>query len=931
MTLEQENNATIVLVEAPDANPPASGSITYINRPTPLTVLDQAEGEEGRIWYLVQNMCAGDTGYIPDYKVEEVTREEAEAAVYEITPSIKPYEPPTEATAEPEETPEPDPTPTPTAEPTPTPEPEPPQEMTVGDVYHYGRTNDRQVKFRKTPGGESMGNLEKGTVLWVLTNDGEWANVRVEMKSGETRDGYIMSRFIDLMGVNEEEAYRATLTDPEASPPPKDTPAPTETPEPEPTETPEPTDTPEPDPTEPAGPQQVEAYAIVTYDQADVRSNTDYNAALQTRLPIDTPVYVRQQMTDDEGTVWCDIVYGDNQYGFMLGNKLRMMTDGEVAAYLESLNTPTPSPEPTPSPIPTATPAPQELRIYARVLQNGTPLRGNPDSLAYLQTILDEGKVVYILQSQVAADGMTWYLVQYSGQWGFVRADLVRLMGEEETNEYLASLEAQMATPTPMPQVTPEPVGPNSTSAYAKLIKDAVNLRRTPSTSGTSLGRIAKNTLLLVTGEEFDGTYTWYQVDYNGQTGYVRNDMAQMLTIAELQAYLAEQTQATPAPNTGVSTTPNAGNNVSHVINGSPLQDLIPVDDSWTNNIISGMPSYATPTPNPNATPSAVPVANPASLISSFGTLTVNGVPAVTEDGEFEVYGKTAAYTAVKATVDVEVGAQSIGHAGIVAAAVAEGSETRKYTVGETVSDANGDYTMTVKLPQAGEYIVEFTSGTSYARYGVTYNAAAGAEPTPTAAPLPTVEPVAEKGGFGLMPILIGGLLIVVAAIVYGVYVYLRRREEEEEEEAEDEEEFLRERMSQQRIQRARQDDRPSAAPGANAAPRMPQNQAGQVPSYMRNAPAAPKAPTMPTAPKAPTAPAAPKAPTMPTAPKAPTAPVAPTAPKAPTMPAAPKASVAPTAPAESPYARPAAPAAPAEPMEQAPRRRRRPPVDPNA
>ena len=40
---------------------------------------------------------------------------------------------------------------------------------------------------------------------------------------------------------------------------------------------------------------------------------------------------------------------------------------------------------------------------------------------------------------------------------------------------------------------------------------------------------------MLVTGTEYDGTYTWYQVNYNGTDGYVRSDMCQMLTIAELQ------------------------------------------------------------------------------------------------------------------------------------------------------------------------------------------------------------------------------------------------------------------------------------------------------------------------------------------------------------------------------------------------------------
>ena len=57
---------------------------------------------------------------------------------------------------------------------------------------------------------------------------------------------------------------------------------------------------------------------------------------------------------------------------------------------------------------------------------------------------------------------MTWYLAQYNGQWGYVRADLVRVMGDAETKEYLAALEAAQATPTPMPQATPEPLGPDA-------------------------------------------------------------------------------------------------------------------------------------------------------------------------------------------------------------------------------------------------------------------------------------------------------------------------------------------------------------------------------------------------------------------------------------------------------------------------------------
>ena len=92
--MEQENNAAIVLVEAPDAAPPATGKVTLISKPTPLELTGSATGEGDTLWYLARNMCAGDSGYIPAYKVRLVSYEEAAAAVYEIE-QIPPYTPPT--------------------------------------------------------------------------------------------------------------------------------------------------------------------------------------------------------------------------------------------------------------------------------------------------------------------------------------------------------------------------------------------------------------------------------------------------------------------------------------------------------------------------------------------------------------------------------------------------------------------------------------------------------------------------------------------------------------------------------------------------------------------------------------------------------------------------------------------------------------------
>ena len=830
ITVQQET--TILLRDEPNGEIPTTGALKTINKPTPVRIDGQKNGEGEQVWYQIENLNNGDTGYVEAYNVRVVTEQEARDAVETPAPTVPPIETPT---------------PEPTEKPTPTPTPEPvPQELTEGDVYHYGYNTGRQVALRAEAkqSGKELTRMEAGTIIWVIRREGDWCQVRVNSK-----DGYMMAEFVKLMGVEEEAAYIATLDDPETRPEP--TPSPTPTPEPTEEPTPTPTATPEATPT------------------------------------------------------------------------------------------PEPTEEPTPTPTATAeataTPAPVQLSLYARILNDGTPLRGNPNNQAYLQNILNKEEVVYIFQSQFAEDGMTWYLVQYSGQWGFVRADLVRVMGEQETAEYLAALEAAQATPTPLPQATPEPLGPDATSAYAKLIKDAVNLRRTPSASGTSMGRIPVNTLLLVTGTEYDGTYTWYQVNYSGMDGYVRSDMCQMLTIAELQKYLAEAAQATPAPN-GATVTPNKNNNTTVTINGTPLQDLLPTDNSWSSGTGTGMPNYATTAPS--TTPTPEPVSNPATIINNNNftyinqvkvyNLTVNNIPAETKTGEFTAYGTAKAETWVTAyaTLNKQANATAtpttVGF-DLVRRAIAENSDRVK--VGQAQTDSDGNYTLPIKLPEPGEYILEVVGqDNSFISYSVTYDdGTLSATPEPTAQPMPTAEPVKEEGGLGILPFIIGGLLVVVAAAVYGVYVYRRKTEEAEEEEAdtdEDEEDELRaEQLERQRSRYAQPQT-----------PRAPQGPSGQVPSYMKNT-AAPqpnvRSTVNPYKPTEPTMPVAPTEPVMPTEPTAPVMPIAPTAPTMPTMPVAPNEPTAPVMPTE--------PTEPTEPMtgeaasEAAPRRRRRPPVDPNA
>ena len=804
---EEEDGIAIVLRTEPAGSIPNSGAVPTITAQTPVVVNAQASDDAGKLWYLVTVLGDTKTGYIEAEKLNFVSREEAEAAVRtaEATP-IPVVETPT---AVPTATPEPTAEPTPT--PTPTPEPEEPQALTEGSVYHYGKTTAKGVNVRKNPkqSADTRGRLDEGSIIWVkemLGADPEKAWCAVRTDKG---DGYMQAKYIQLMGENEEQRYRATLDDPEVAPEPTAAPTPTPliellTPEPSAEVTAEPTETPTPEPT-------------VT-------------------------------------------------------------------------------PEPTATPLATATPAPVELNVYARVLNNGTPLRGNQDPNAYLQSILPEETVLFVLNSQVAADGMTWYLCQYGDQWGFVRADLVRIMGEQEKNDYLTALQEAQATSTPLALTTPQPYSLKSTSAYVLTNKSNVNLRKTP--SGTSLGRLASGTLLLVTDTVKDSSNVeWYEVNYNGKDGYVRSDMVEWLTIGELQDYLEEQ--AEKAVKAGATPTPNSKNNVSYTITGTQLQDLLPVDGSWSSNTGAALSVTPTPSPEPTASPSPTPVppANPARLISTNGNLKIYGIPAVTETGTFSVYGTADQFATITATVTYEVqgvGGQKISViVPVFAAAIAEETApaanvfTETRGVGNTVAGADGSFVMDIRLPDANrEYELAISTGTgASARYIVTKDN--GTTPEPTMAPLPTVEPVEEKRGGSLLPILlIVGILVLIAAAAFGFFIYRRREEQEEEEEAgefEEDESEIRQNQLEESRRRNEQAARESAAGTAAAHAKVldravkiedePETQAAtpeeNIPSYLRTQEgrspyARPVPPTPPTPPETPVMPETPAEPAKP-------------------------------------------------------------------
>ncbi len=497
MTLPQDN-AMIVLRPEAGGELPMDGNVPMIRQPTPLEVIEEQIGVDGQTWYRVRNMNTDESGFIESYKVELVTKEQAEAAVGQVEETLPPVptdpdtnRPGQESGGEAETPEQPE---TPEQQPEQQPEqPDTPQELTEGSIYHYGRNTGRQVALRREPkasGNNRIYNMEQGTILWVMTREGEWCHVRTDRD-----EGYVKAEFVELMGVNEEAAYRASIDDPEM--PPEETTAP---------------ETPETQPTESAAPEQVERYAVVTWSGVPVYATADDKAHTQGQLYQNDVVYVTNRLMNDAGRMWMAVIVGD-QMGYLPAESLRLMTDEEQEDYLaqqtpapeqtepveqttpnpeqtepveqatpnpeqtepveqitpnpeqtEPVEQTTPNPEQTepveqitPNPEATATPAPQAHERYAFIAVGNAQMYANANAGANLLNVLSQNTVVYALHSEMNAAGEMWMLVKVNDQWGYVSADSVQLMTDQEQADYLAQLEASKPVPPLEATATPEP------------------------------------------------------------------------------------------------------------------------------------------------------------------------------------------------------------------------------------------------------------------------------------------------------------------------------------------------------------------------------------------------------------------------------------------------------------------------------------------
>lgn len=357
---------------------------------------------------------------------EAVIREHTEAPAVD-TPTDPPPPPtdappiiiePTEAPATVAPTPLPTQTqtPMPTNPPTPTPAPTatlPPSQIGYGVVT----TNNASIHL--LPGGVSKGTLPFGEALYIsgqqLDGAGQAWHVVTVMASGQF--GYLRASDGRLM--NEQELYDYLHR---------------------------PTQAPMPTPS-------VEAftgYARVTWQNVSMRQWQSADAPISKYLALGDVVYVMGTSPQAaDGTRWHSVRAEDSAFGYIAAGSVTQMTEREVDAYLASLR---------PTARPTVAPTLNPDYTYAVVKMNNVNLRKSPGGETLRR--INSGTIVRQLADATLRDGHEWYYVEYDGDYGYLRGDMLDFIQVKPTatvTPWITAAPAPTAPPVAVPTPTPWP------------------------------------------------------------------------------------------------------------------------------------------------------------------------------------------------------------------------------------------------------------------------------------------------------------------------------------------------------------------------------------------------------------------------------------------------------------------------------------------
>lgn len=186
---------------------------------------------------------------------------------------------------------------------------------------------------------------------------------------------------------------------------------------------------------------------------------------------------------------------------------------------------------------------------WVAVKSNNTRVRNAASTDSEVMTAVNAGDKLDVYSEEQGSDGNKWYKISINNVSGYVRADTVEKVSEED-----AELMASTTTVETEPVQTAASSTVESMPSQAATVKqDNVNVRSEASTSGSVVAKLSSGAAVTLTGTSSDSEgKTWYQVNFinNGSnvSGYIREDFVELGEVVGI-----EEPAADPAEGEGAA------------------------------------------------------------------------------------------------------------------------------------------------------------------------------------------------------------------------------------------------------------------------------------------------------------------------------------------------------------------------------------------
>lgn len=267
-----------------------------------------------------------------------------------------------------------------------------------------------------------------------------------------------------------------------------------------------------------------QGYIVTVKSEINLRQKAIPDAAVLGQVNKAQVLPLQGPVETSNGYNWFKVTV-NGQTGYIRGDCARMLSNTEVADYLNAGKLPSLS-------LPLAnTPQPAISFVLTTIDKVYVRATASRDART-LDLIANEG-TAFPLLSTLTAGGSLWYKISYKGQDGYLLGSVARMMTNEEYLDYIRN------QPTPVPPAAPTPMPPLSElSSVAVTTMEKVIIRKAAGSQSAYLNILYKlGTVVALTGSTAQvGTETWYGVRFSGVNGWIRGDLLRILTKEEAAA-----------------------------------------------------------------------------------------------------------------------------------------------------------------------------------------------------------------------------------------------------------------------------------------------------------------------------------------------------------------------------------------------------------